>query len=360
MKAKDPVLWAATRLYRILAKTSSSAELDDLSSFSALLEAQKSVQESWRLYLKAQSRGWTHAAAIHHRGLFLNIARVNCESTDVRPRRPAPIPALADIAAELRCLKGEFDQFEILPREKQIRVTTDEIVLEDVRLGPFCIQLHFERLARCRDVSAFRVVAREPNPAAGNSSCTHPHVEDKALCAGDAKTPISHALAEGRISDAFQLVNRVLHTYNRSSAYVALSEWDGQSCSDCGRTQPSDSLYSCERCNQDYCDECIRKCDGCSQSICLECSVTNEAGDRLCPKCKKIDDQKREAAREKEEEIAASEKDEPPQPPTETTHHDEHAHAPDLVACDCEFPGGAPCDGGNQAVAVAASPPQAA
>ena len=121
------------------------------------------------------------------------------------------------------------------PKEKRkIDVTTEEITLENVCLGAFCIQLHFERLARRRDASAFAIIAEDPNPPSGDSACTHPHVRDEALCAGDAAAPISHALADGRVGDAFQLINRVLHTYNSGSPYVSLSDWESRTCTDCG------------------------------------------------------------------------------------------------------------------------------
>lgn len=369
MKAKDPALWAALRLYRILTHARSSAKAEALSSFSSLLEAQKAVEESLRLYLKAQSRGWMCAAEVHCRWLILNIAAVNGESTDVFPPRIAPVPAVADLLAELHCLQDEFDRVEILPREKRIAVTTDDIVLEDVRLGAFSIQLHLDRLVSRKEASAFQIVAIAANPASSDSSVTHPHVNSKSLCAGDASAPIAHALAEGRICDAFQLVNRVLHTYNGSSAYVALGDWESSACSDCGRSQSSDELYCCEQCNDDFCDECIRRCECCSQSICLECSDTNVDGDRLCPKCKKLDDQEREEAdeaeAEEEEEIAAPDEDDfnfhpdedqQPQPPTEIPH--EHFNAPDVAIPTAELQGGAP--GGDAAAAIADSAAKAA
>ncbi|HET6248080.1 MAG TPA: hypothetical protein VFE47_10320, partial [Tepidisphaeraceae bacterium] len=184
--------------------------------------------------------------------LLSDIAQVNAASKITRPTRMADVPTTADILAEIRQLRDEFDDVEINARERRIEVTTDAITLEDVTLGEFCIQLHLDRLARHRDVSAFVIVAEDANAASSDSSCTHPHVSGKALCAGDATVPLSNALAEGRISDAFQLINRVLHTYNPSSAYVSLDAWDGRSCTDCGRSISSDDLYFCDACGEDH------------------------------------------------------------------------------------------------------------
>ena len=250
---------------------------------------------------------------------------------------------MADILSEIRSLDGEFDEVEIDAQERRISVTTGDIVLEDTALGAFSIQLHFDRLATRRDASAFMIVALEANPACSDSSCTHPHVQDKCLCAGDATTPISHALADGRIGDAFQLINRVLHTYNGASAYVALSDWDGHECPDCGRTTSSEGLYYCSHCDRDYCDECMRSCDHCEESVCLGCATRNDDGERLCPKCIELDKQEEEA----EVEATASDDSDfdpdegEPQPSTETIHECSHSNSPDAPPDRAELPGGA-------------------
>jgi hypothetical protein len=298
------------------------------------------------MYRKAQSRGWTHTAEILLQRLVSDIAAVNSASRALRPPRLADLPAVPDILAEITHLQDEFDEVDILPKEGRIDVTTDAITLEDVCLGPFCIQLHFERLAKRRDVSAFMIVAQEANPASSDSQYTHPHVSGESLCAGDAVVPISSALAEGRIGDAFQLVNRVLHTYNPGSAYVSLDSWDGIDCPDCGNTTSGDSLYNCDHCDQSYCDNCIRTCDQCETPVCGGCSTTADDGSRLCPKCKELADQEPDEFNDDEEDntIVPDDPDddsteEQPQPPTEIHH--EQSHAPDHTdSRRAELPGG--------------------
>ena len=154
-------------------------------------------------------------------------------------------------------------------------------------LGPFAVELHLGRLTDRADASCFDCVALEPNPASGNDSVTHPHVQDGHLCAGDASAPISAALRQGRVCDAFCLVRSVLHTYNRASPYVALDSWDGVTCNDCGCPTSREHTSGCEHCDRDYCDGCTSCCDACDGSCCRGCLDRDEEADAyLCPSCR--------------------------------------------------------------------------
>ena len=85
-------------------------------------------------------------------------------------------------------------------------VKTEPIVLEEVELGPFAIELHISCLAEHTDSSCFDCVALEPNCPASGEEVTRPNVRKKALCAGDAAVLLSAALRESRICDAFCLM----------------------------------------------------------------------------------------------------------------------------------------------------------
>ena len=105
---------------------------------------------------------------------------------------------------------------------------TDPITLEGVYLGPFSIRLNVDLLEAGRtDASAFQAVALDPHPASSSDTTTHPHVRDDYLCAGEASEPISAALREGRVADAFLLVRSVLTNYNRSSPFIAPCSFSG-------------------------------------------------------------------------------------------------------------------------------------
>src|SRR6185437_7566953 len=349
MNRQDPALWAAIRIHRILCRTELRKRADSVLPIGALLAEQRQLERYWRLLQKA--RGWTLSVGILQKRLLQQVAEVHAASKAIHPV-DLTLPHLKDIFEEIRHLDDDFDVVEIDKKAKEIAVTTDEVTLEEVRLGAFRIRMPFNQLVRRRDASAFLIVAEDPNAAAGDSSCIHPHVRDESLCAGDATLPISNALAQGRIGDAFQLVSRVLHTYNSGSAYVSLDDWNGQSCSDCGHTTSSDRLYFCESCQGDFCDDCMRSCERCEQSVCLGCSEENDNGDRLCPKCKLLDDKEREEAYEEEqtpEHTPVSDdpvhdppEEEQPQPPTETTHEQSHS-----LTRETEQPPGAQLPGGT-------------
>ena len=199
-----------------------------------------------------------------------------------------PVPPVKDIVAELQQADQEFDQLRYIEESDLLAITVGPIELEDIFLGEFEIQLHLPSLSEVRRPHAiYRIVALDPHPPACNDSVTHPHVSDEHLCEGDAGAAIHAALTNGRICDFFQLVTAVLTTYNSGSPYVALSDWDGRPCYDCGYTMASDDSYWCSSCENDFCSECISCCSRCDESTCRgcleECTV---CGELVCPSCK--------------------------------------------------------------------------
>jgi hypothetical protein len=288
MRNKDPVFWAAVRLYRTLSLA--SEHVDDLAfAATGVTHDLRALERLARLLAVTDSRGWRGAAATLRERLQAAAGRVQSGCAELRrPRAVPPRPALAELLAELGQLHDEFEQVEVRPREGRICVRTDPITLEDVPLGAFSIELRLPRLATHLDASAFEVIAQDPNPAAGSSDSAHPHVSGSSLCAGEATVPIATALSEGRIADAFCLVSAVLHTYNPASAYVSLSDWNGVTCRDCGRSCHGDDVYYCDGCGSDYCDSCISCCDRCDRSLCLSClDEDGEQGDRVCRHCRR-------------------------------------------------------------------------
>ena len=191
------------------------------------------------------------------------------------------VPSLHDIVAELQAAEQEFGQFNWCRESQCVSVVTEPIELEGVELGEFEIMLELKRLADLdRDVP-YRVVALDPNPAAGNDAITHPHVSEDRLCTGDASAAIRAALTGGRIGDLFVLVRSVLTTYNPGSPYIRLEDWDGRQCHDCGCMMDQDDYYVCERCENDFCDECSSYCRQCDASVCHGCLTE-------CPGCNEV------------------------------------------------------------------------
>ena len=192
-------------------------------------------------------------------------------------------PTAYDIYEEISSLESEFEEVSWCIRQGTLSVTTSEIVLKNIALGPFQIVLDWRS---CTEFPCFRVIALDPNPADCREEVTHPHVENESLCMGDARLPIWYALEQGRFADFFLIVNNILQTYNSGSPYVALEDWHGVRCSDCGDSVNSEDRYTCEKCEDYVCDSCCRRCESCDSNFCSECVTRCEACDEdVCYYC---------------------------------------------------------------------------
>lgn len=265
--------------------------------FQGLLEEVRQIQWQWsdtcQRHEQARTRGWLQAASGVRRELVQEAARLVEKLNLLQALESAsqpPVASLALIIEELEQLSLEFENVQLLfdaYQQPTIQATTDPITLEEVELGRFIIQLEVGRLDRQRNAGSFRCIALDPNPAASNSEVTHPHVSEEKLCAGEASLPISNALAQGRISDAFCLVRSVLNTYNSASPYVALEDWVGVRCTDCEEFVQANELYHCAHCGYGYCDNCISSCDLCNQSACAGCLERDGRSHQdCCPNCR--------------------------------------------------------------------------
>jgi len=193
------------------------------------------------------------------------------------------VPSLRDLYEELQALEQEFPEVRIALAEKTVSVITLPITLEEIELGPFEIRLDWASL---RDSTSYQVLALEPNPAGDSSATTHPHVYENTLCEGDAKLAIRTALQQGRLSDVFLLISRVLHTYNPGSAYTKLSEWDGVCCPDCGDHCGIEDFGRCDQCDIERCDPCLTGCGDCGNSLCSRCEhLCDGCQEPHCPGC---------------------------------------------------------------------------
>jgi hypothetical protein len=208
--------------------------------------------------------------------------------------------AVGDIHADLVALHEEFDDVSFDRRGKSLSVTTESIELDDVYLGRFEIRLEWSDLAAGHPHN-YRVIAVDANPAATNEGVTHPHVQDEAVCEGEGRQMIRSALEQGRLLDFFVIIATLLRTYNSGSPYVALSDWGGAECADCGGTMSDDGRWTCEKCETTvcggcyqncsdcdgiYCDECTTSCDGCDETRCRSCvAVCSVCHDEFCEAC---------------------------------------------------------------------------
>ena len=188
------------------------------------------------------------------------------------------LPKLSDIYADIVQLEKEYGDLKIDLEKKTISVISDYIELDEIPLGTFEVKLYIDKINNLYKEPPYRVIALEPNPAGTDCNVTHPHVSDDVLCEGDGYIPIRRAIEQGRIFDFFSLIDNILQNYNPDSPYVALDEWEGNSCYDCGNTLSYDESYYCERCDQYFRSHCSSYCQKCNTTICMGCSYQ-------CPSC---------------------------------------------------------------------------
>lgn len=201
---------------------------------------------------------------------------------------PAPVPRLGDVLRELDQLADEFGSWHFDRDDQAICVLTDPIELDGLYLGPFEMRLILASFDQLRMAPPLTVIAKDPHPAGNAEHVTHPHVSDERMCAGDAVTPMASALETGRICDFFMIVRSVLTNYNPDSPYVAIEDWEGECCADCGGTIYEDDRCTCELCDQTYCNECMGMCRNCDCPTCLgclkQCTFCDEWACRDCMK----------------------------------------------------------------------------
>jgi len=200
----------------------------------------------------------------------------------LHPRTPRQTPCLRDLYAELIALYDDFEIVRIDRRAKTVAVTTDPIELEGINLGPFEIQLRWNDLPKPH---CYSVVALQPH-VSGGDGYVHPHVLNEYLCEGEGRLPLERAVSEGRLSDFFQIVARILQTYNAESAYIQLEDWDGQECSSCADAISESDSYDCSRCSDVLCSDCYERCSRCDETFCNPCvSPCSICEDVVCRGC---------------------------------------------------------------------------
>ncbi len=275
-------------------------------SLSKLHSCASTIQDASHRLQLATERRWLAAAGNILFRLRFDLKELECEvASAVRELDRAHVdsPTYRDVYGEVQALQQEFGEVNCDAKDRSLIVVTEPIALEDIDLGRFELRLELDRVAEGEQADCLRVVALDPNPAATDDSVTHPHVNDERLCAGDATGPMRAALVAGRLCDFFMLARSVLNTYNASSAYVRLEQWDGRPCQDCGYTMNDDDSYWCEGCENEFCDECFSCCCSCDASRCRGCLTSctaceeyscigclepcTECGEVCCPACLK-------------------------------------------------------------------------
>ena len=288
---KDHLIRMAGRIHRQLSQsTASSANWD--SAMNDLIARLRLIRHQWQLSRYAANRGWHSAARYKNQQMLSEASQLEAALIHLRSLPPPSLiqsnpPTVGTILAELRQVQDEFEDFKIDLKQGLVSVTIPPVVLEEINLGPFTIELNIDRLRDRQNSDCFRCIALDPNPAANNEDTVHPHVQNDRLCSGDAGMPIAAALQEGRIADAFVLMRSVLSNYNPSSPYVSLENWSGEACAECGYVTDSEDLFYCDSCEKYVCEDCVSGCDMCDHSTCHSClDMDDVSGNRCCSSCR--------------------------------------------------------------------------
>ena len=259
--------------------------LTQLSAFAGLF--QQFTGESKRLGASLV-HGWLSAANECRGGIERLIDDMKSQASMIERlnKEPEEVPALSNIVEELRQLRQEFDKVSFDKKKHTISVITKPITLMDIYLGPFEIQLKIKKLAELFKECPYYCIALDPHPASSSEDVTHPHVSGDRLCEGEGYAAIRKALEQGRLCDFFTLVMGILNTYSPDSPYVALENWDGTACYDCGYIVDSENSYYCEHCDNTFCEECTTCCRSCDETVCLGCLQScSFCDERVCPSC---------------------------------------------------------------------------
>jgi hypothetical protein len=222
-----------------------------------LIENLEQLRRTSNLLAICVGRNWNAAAGQMTDRLVQNLRDLPYHAGEIQQMIEASklkLPAIRDIVADIQQAQLEFEDFKHVEDGDLLVVTTEAIELEGYYFGEFEIRLQIGSLSEFKHHGAiYRVVAVDPHPATCNESVTHPHVSDEHMCEGDAGAAIEAALTNGRICDFYQLVTAVLNNYNPNSPYVALGDWEGRSCYDCGSTMSGDDTHWCTSCENDFC-----------------------------------------------------------------------------------------------------------
>lgn len=300
MTTFDRMLWrAAGRLQRALEPPVTDFQLPHLNYRLGMMLPQ--LTESLSTALR---KGWSVSADYARQQI---LTELECLQSKIQVALHAvksaaeriSLPTQRDLYDEFMALHGEFEMCCVNLREQTVSVETEPIVLDDVELGRFRIQLDWRQILNVK-ADPYTVAALSPRYPASSRQITHPHVAGTRLCEGDATMPIQRALKSGRLTDFFHIVNRVLHTYNADGPYAALEEWKAVACHACnefvsgeleicGHCQQSicDGCWnSCAHCTESCCDACISSCACCSESCCANCLTDcSECEEQVCPNC---------------------------------------------------------------------------
>jgi len=188
-------------------------------------------------------------------GLQDRLAELSRQWRELRNESVEPL------AANLEGLLQETDLLSEDPLE--VAWTLSDVYLESVWIGDLNIVLELEE---------FRVrVYNESADTERRGGYQHPHVNTNGeVCwNGYDEEARAYHLA-GDFLALKDLITNLLQTYNPSSPYITLDDWEngcGDCCADCGERYPEDDLVYIESRSESLCPECRTYCDYCDRYV---------------------------------------------------------------------------------------------
>ncbi len=259
-------------------------------------ELTQHLKELTKLFTKVIEKQWLASAA------RLKM-RMDSVSIDIKCRTEAMAsdadgiiaglrnyPSQLDLTEDLKAVEKEFGGLHYDQDDDEIVVISEDIIFSNVNLGSFEI-----RIPISMGGSRVTIVACNPNYPAADEETTHPHVQSNTMCLGRGTDQFYDAMQQGRILDAFTILNSILETYNPDSAYVKIENWnrdsdDYEECNDCGDEISIEEATSCHKCSSSYCRDCVFECSGCQEYYCAYCISRSSKcsickGKHLCGDC---------------------------------------------------------------------------
>lgn len=129
--------------------------------------------------------------------------------------------------------------------------------------------------------------ALEPNPAAGVSNVTHPHVRGGVMCVGNYRIKIAAAGREGRLGMLRRIVDGILNTYSEKNPFTKLTRWEATPCPNCGGYHVDDHS-TCVQCGRAGCRDCFRWSNQSDCSVCPDCSLCCSSCDDHFPSNRRV------------------------------------------------------------------------
>ncbi len=285
--------------YRLANKILGNLEIQDETAVlknanKRVMELTQSLQQLTSLFTKTIDRRWLASAA------RLKM-RMDSVSIDIKYRTKVMAsdahgiiaglrnyPSQLDLIEDLKAIEREFGGLHYDQDDDEMVVISEDIIFDNVNLGSFEIRIPINLIS-----SRPTIVACDPNRPGSDEETTHPHVQSDVMCLGRGSDQFYDAMKQGRILDAFIILNSILVTYNPDSAYVKIKNWNRDPddyiyCNDCENEAHIEDSTTCQQCGNVYCNDCVLSCSACNETRCAycmnnKCSICKDK--HLCGDC---------------------------------------------------------------------------